>query len=232
MKCRWLPLSISMRRGVRLDAPARSTLPPCASRISTPLRREHRPVAVFEIADRVGERRQRDRVGAEIHLALAVADRERRAFARADQQIVLAVEQEGEREGAAQLLQRAATASPATCRCFISSRDQMRDDFGVGLGVEIARPSATARSRSSRKFSMMPLCTTATRSVACGCALVSVGRPWVAQRVWPMPIVPASGSLVSRFSRFCSLPSARRRVSAPPRASRRRPNHSRGIRGA
>ena len=37
---------------------------------------------------------------------------------------------------------------------------------------------------------MMPLCTTASRSVACGCALLSVGRPWVAQRVWPMPIVP------------------------------------------
>ena len=42
---------------------------------------------------------------------------------------------------------------------------------------------------------MMPLCTTATRSVACGCALLSVGRPCVAQRVWPMPILPASGSL-------------------------------------
>ncbi len=34
---------------------------------------------------------------------------------------------------------------------------------------------------------MMPLCTTASRSVACGCALFSVGLPWVAQRVWPMP---------------------------------------------
>ena len=42
---------------------------------------------------------------------------------------------------------------------------------------------------------MMPLCTTASRSVACGCALFSVGLPWVAQRVWPMPIVPLSGSL-------------------------------------
>ena len=42
---------------------------------------------------------------------------------------------------------------------------------------------------------MMPLCTTASRSVACGCALLSDGRPCVAQRVWPMPIVPWSGSL-------------------------------------
>ena len=37
---------------------------------------------------------------------------------------------------------------------------------------------------------MMPLCTTASRSVACGCALLSVGAPCVAQRVWPMPMVP------------------------------------------
>ena len=37
---------------------------------------------------------------------------------------------------------------------------------------------------------MMPLCTIATRSVAIGWALRSDGLPWVAQRVWPMPIVP------------------------------------------
>ena len=36
--------------------------------------------------------------------------------------------------------------------------------------------------------------------MACGWALFSVGRPWVAQRVWPMPMVPESGSL--RESRF------------------------------
>ena len=62
---------------------------------------------------------------------------------------------------------------------------------------------------------MMPLCTTASFSVACGWALFSVGLPWVAQRVWPMPMVPLSGSLCSRASRLRSLPSARRRVSAP-----------------
>ena len=37
---------------------------------------------------------------------------------------------------------------------------------------------------------MMPLWTSASRSVACGWALVSVGLPWVAQRVWPMPERP------------------------------------------
>ena len=50
---------------------------------------------------------------------------------------------------------------------------------------------------------MMPLWTTATRSVACGCALFSVGLPWVAQRVWPMPVWPASGLAASlRFEVF------------------------------
>src|SRR5690606_36823695 len=62
---------------------------------------------------------------------------------------------------------------------------------------------------------MMPLWTMATSLEKCGCALVSFGTPWVAQRVWPMPIVPSSGSSPSRFSRLTSLPSARRRPSRP-----------------
>ena len=62
----------------------------------------HAPVAVFEIGDGIGEGRQRDGVGAQIHLAVAVADRERRAVARADQQIVIVLEQDGEREGTMQ----------------------------------------------------------------------------------------------------------------------------------
>src|ERR1700686_587754 len=41
---------------------------------------------------------------------------------------------------------------------------------------------------------MMPLWTTATRSVAIGWAFFSFGLPCVAQRVWPMPIVPRTGS--------------------------------------
>ena len=44
------------------------------------LARQHRPVAVLQIGDGVGEGRQRDGVGAEVHLALAVADGERRPW--------------------------------------------------------------------------------------------------------------------------------------------------------
>jgi hypothetical protein len=76
------------------------------------------------------------------------------------------------------------------------------------VSVSNLAPLPSSSRRNSLKFSMMPLCTTASRSVACGCALFSVGRPCVAQRVWPMPIVPLSGSRASIASKFLSLPLA------------------------
>ena len=85
----------------------------------------------------------------------------------------------------------------------------------VSVSVSNRQPSAISSSFSSRKFSMMPLWTSASRCVACGWALVSVGLPCVAQRVWPMPERPASGDRSSLSSRFRSLPSARRRVRWP-----------------
>jgi len=54
----------------------------------------------------VGEGRERERVGPQIHLALSVADRERRPFPRSDQQILLALEQVDQRKGASQALER------------------------------------------------------------------------------------------------------------------------------
>ena len=60
---------------------------------------------------------------------------------------------------------------------------------------------------------MMPLCTTETPSKVCGCAFSSLGRPWVAQRVWPMPTVPFGISAATLPSRFFSLPVARTTVS-------------------
>ena len=53
-------------------------------------------------------------------------------------------------------------------------------------------PSAASESRSSRKFSTIPLRTTATSSSAqpvSGCAFSYETFPWVAQRVWPTPVV-------------------------------------------
>ncbi len=94
------------------------------------------PVAVLEIAHRVGERRQRNGIGADEHRAFAVADGERRAFARADQKIVLAGEQERERKRAAQPRQRRLDRLDRRRAALHLLADQMRDDLGVGLGDE------------------------------------------------------------------------------------------------
>ena len=50
----------------------------------------------------------------------------------------------------------------------------------------------------------------------CGCAFCSDGGPWVAQRVWPMPVVPRSGLLCTRSWSAWSLPAARRTATRWP----------------
>ncbi len=63
----------------------------------------------------------------------------------------------------------------------------------VSVSETKTKPSAVSLARRSEALSMMPLWTTATFSSAsrCGWALTSFGAPWVAQRVWAMPVVPA-----------------------------------------
>ena len=94
------------------------------------------PVAFLEIRDTVGERRERERVGSEIHLALAVADRERRALPRADQEVVLALEQVDERERAAQALERRRNRLLRRLARSEFVLDYERGDLGVRLGRE------------------------------------------------------------------------------------------------
>jgi hypothetical protein len=88
----------------------------------------------------------------------------------------------------------------------------MGDDFGIGIAFE-TRPARSARRAAGLKFSMMPLWTSASTSVAWGWALAAVGAPWVAQRVWAMPVVPGAGSRASSRTSPISLPGARRRIS-------------------
>ena len=66
----------------------------------------------------------------------------------------------------------------------------------VSVSLRISTPSASSSFRSTGKFSMMPLWMTATRPLTsvCGWALRSVGPPWVAQRVWPIPVSPFSAT--------------------------------------
>ncbi len=89
----------------------------------------------------------------------------------------------------------------------------------MSVSLANSTPASSSSARSLAKFSMMPLWMTATRPSAawCGWALRSVGPPWVAQRVWPMPVGPspmpsplspsvAAARSASTFSRLASLP--------------------------
>ena len=72
-------------------------------------------------------------------------------------------------------------------------------------------PSASSSPLRAAKFSIMPLWTTAKSpcSERCGWAFVSVGAPWVAQRVWAMPHFPVSAAPFEVFSaRFATEPLA------------------------
>ncbi len=100
------------------------------------LARQHHPVAVFEIADHIGERPERDRIRTQIHFAVAVTDRQRRAVAGADQQIVVAGEDEPERERAAQFRQRRPHRFDRLDALLQQIVDQMQNDLGIGLGLE------------------------------------------------------------------------------------------------
>ena len=97
------------------------------------------PVALVQIGDAAGERGERERVGAEIILALAIADGERRPEPGADDQAGMVAEQDGEREGAV----------------------QARQDGGDG-GFRDRRPAAAGRRPDGRR----PRCRSGWRS--CG----------------------------------------------------------------
>ena len=92
------------------------------------------------------------------------------------------------------------------------------------------RPSASSLARSSSAFSMMPLCTTAMRPAVsvCGWALTSLGSPWVAQRVWPMPSVALKRVGVERPAGRRPGPALRTFRPAAGAPRRRRPSRSRG----
>ena len=83
-----------------------------------------------------GQRRQRQRIRADIHLAVAIADRQRAAAPGADQQIVLAGEQEDERERAFEPRQGARHGLRRGHALRQMMRRQDRDRLGVGLRDE------------------------------------------------------------------------------------------------
>src|SRR3546814_20673858 len=82
--------------------------PPRSTRLYTlfPATPRFRAVALLRSADLLGGRRQRERVGAEIGLAVAIAHDQRRAEPRADQHVGIIAAENGEAEGALEPLQR------------------------------------------------------------------------------------------------------------------------------
>ena len=79
-------------------------------------------------------------------------------------------------------------------RCAITS---------VSVSLVNVTPASVSCARRPAALSMMPLWTTLIRPswLRCGCAFSSTAGPWVAQRVWPMPALPASrlGSAASSW---------------------------------
>ena len=196
------------------------------------LARHDRPVAVFEIADLIGERRKRDRIGAQIHLAFAVADRERRALARADHQVVLAGEDKGEREGAAQLLERRRHRFGRRLAVVHFFGDQMRDHFGVGLAAEFVAVLAELLAQlaeilddavvhDGHALGRMRVRVALAR-LAVGCPARMADADIAGQRLLRRAALPAPSACPARGgARACR-----------GRASPRRRSHSRDIRGA
>src|SRR3984893_17508718 len=95
-------------------------------------------VAILQIGDRASEGAQGKRIGAKKHFAgmfaFAKSYRERRAAAGADQKILLAVEDQGERESTLQAREARSHGldrRPATPHGFAH---EMGDNLGIGLG--------------------------------------------------------------------------------------------------
>ena len=200
-------------RGLRLEHRAPRHVAPGIVNLGA-LTGDDDPVAVLQIADGVGEGRERNRVGADEHRALAETDRERRAFARANQQILLAGEEEGERKSPPQPRQRRLRPPrPATAR-FDPVGDQMSDDLAVGLGGELGAlpfqlPAQLAEvlddavMHDGEPVGRVRMCVVLGRaSMRCPAGVADADRA-------------ASGSSASIASKFLSLPLARRRESTP-----------------
>ena len=94
------------------------------------------PVALLEIGDAIGEGSERERVGTQKHLSVAVADRERRALPRADQEVVLAREQIDQRKRAAQPAKRGMDRLLRRLALRQLVLDRESRDLGIGLGGE------------------------------------------------------------------------------------------------
>ena len=105
----------------------------------------------------------------------------------------------GHRERPASLASTARSAS-ASGRPAATSSSRRWARTSVSVSEASRCPRATSPSASSVWFSMIPLCTTASRPVQSrwGWAFSGVGLPWVAQRVWPIAVRRPGGAARQR----------------------------------
>ena len=92
--------------------------------------------AVTARAVRVTARPDGEGVGANEHLAHAIADHERTASPSAHNHIVFACDQDREGEGPGDLVQRVLQCSDRAIAKAKLAIDQVGDDFGVGVALE------------------------------------------------------------------------------------------------
>ena len=97
----------------------------------------HRPVAIMQIGDAAGQRRQRQRVGAEIHLILAKPHRQRRTMLCADDQLGMAGEDHRQRIGTLQPAERRPGRLHRRHAAPQIQIDELRHRLGIGLGAEL-----------------------------------------------------------------------------------------------
>ena len=154
------------------------------------LRGDGDDLAVLDQLDVAGLRQEGGDGGGDEALALAHAHHQRALLAGADQHVRLVGGHRHEGVVAAQVVVGAADGLHEVAVEVLG--DQVGHHLGVGLGGEVGAVVASSLSRSSVQFSTIPLSTMCTRSEVseCGWAFASVTRPWVAQRVWPMPVEP------------------------------------------
>ncbi len=101
------------------------------------LTRDRDPIAFLEIRDPLRQRGERQRVGADEILALAIADGQRRTEPGADQQIGMGAEHHAKRKRAVKPRQNCSNRGARFGTAFDLPRDQMRDDFTIGLRLEV-----------------------------------------------------------------------------------------------
>jgi hypothetical protein len=94
--------------------------------------------------------------------------------------------------------------------------DELGDDLGVGVGVEgdafflqLALEAGVVLDDAVVDDG------DGAAAVEVGWALTSLAGPWVAQRVWLMPVRPGAGRSLRWWMRSCSRPARLRRWSLP-----------------